>query len=71
MEIYKYQVDKEIIKSRYGITPMEGRVVHNFARGYVFVNNKEEAYRTIDAKYESNEYERYYIHLEYTNMIEL
>lgn len=74
MEIYKYQVDKVFIKEKDG-DPMShmmvGKRVPDMSHGYIFVDDHSEAIRTLESKYPSNEYIRYDIHLDWTNIIEL
>ena len=74
MEIYKYQVDKIFTKEKDG-DPMShimvGKIVPSMAHGYIFVDDHSEAIRTLESKYPSNEYIRYDIHLDWTNIIEL
>lgn len=71
MEIYKYNVDRTYKESYAEYSSiMVGKTMPNIAHGYVFVDDYDEAIRTLESKYPSNMYVRYDIHLERTNIIE-
>ncbi len=71
MIMYKYSIDKEFMRSKDGIVTLVGKKIPNIAHGYVFVDDQYEAIRTLETKYPSNEYIRYNVNLERTNIIEL